>query len=156
VEAVEWEIKQDLLRERPDRQFTAQDEADIREEAELTVQTFPDKAVSFALAELTSYQRLGDAEQRASYELYRSLWISTHGQLIENLYEEADDEVATDLLQWMNTAPGPQPPSTEAPALAAPEDSPVERPQAQEEEEKADYGVKEQHDEKGYEPHGQE
>jgi hypothetical protein len=64
--------------------------------------------------------------------------------------ESDDDDVATDLLQSMTTAPAPQGFSTEA-ASATREDSPIEHSETEEEEEKAEYEMKGQDHEKGSE-----
>jgi RHS repeat-associated protein len=156
LEAIELEITQDVLVASPNHQFTPQERDDIRSQADAIARYgLPDRAVASALDELSSYQLLDDPEKRASYECYRCAWISTHGQLIEDLYSKTNDAVGPDLLQSTNTGPGPQVPSTDAAALAAREEHPFERSDAEKEEEKADHEVKGGDDEKGYEPHGQ-
>jgi RHS repeat-associated protein len=156
LEAIELEITQDVLWASPDHQFTQEERDGIRLDAEAIARFAPpDRAVAFALDDLTSYELLDSPEKRASYEEYRKAWLFTHERQIEKLYEEADDdEVMTDLLQGMTTAPGPQAPSTQASAVAAREDSPVQRPQAQEEDEKADIEGIEHHDVKNHDAHG--
>jgi hypothetical protein len=73
--------------------------------------------------------------------------FSTNDEALDN------DEVMTDLVQSIAISPSPAP-SAEAPGVAAREDSPVHRSQAEEDDEKAEYEVKVQHDKKNHVPHG--
>jgi hypothetical protein len=64
---------------------------------------------------------------------------------------ESDDDVMTDLVQSIAISPSPAPAAV---APAAREDSPVHPSQAEEDDEKAEYEVKVQHDQKNHGPDG--
>jgi RHS repeat-associated protein len=152
IEAIEAELIQDIRDAFPNHLFTQEDLTSTRLQAE-TIARFnrPNREVASALDELSTYELLDSPEKRASYESLRHQWLSTYERLIEDLIEA--DEAGPDLFQSIQTTPEPQAPSAQAPAVAAEEESSLERSAAQEEEEKAEFELDEHYSEKSREPH---